>query len=143
MDKNSEEDLKKRQEQLDIEKLMSSDNGRRFVWKLLTYCGIYQDISFEEPYSAAKQAGKRQVGLYLLGILSEKQEVNVFKMMREARNASMEQETQYATSRRTEDDRSDSGNDEPTLDNGLPEYPFGLPKGGDIFDNGPDLDSFI
>jgi len=137
MDKDSHNDLKVRREELDIEVLMSTDNGRRFVWKLLAYCGVYQDLNFEEPYNAAKQAGKRQVGLYLLGIISDNNEEMVFKMMKEAKNASFEEEKYYDTRERNTEGKSI---DTTVGDN---DSPFGIPTGTFPEGRNTELGTFI
>lgn len=84
-------DKKLEQEKLDLEWLMEHESGRRVVWRLLSYAGIYRDIEGEGS-QAYKQIGRRQMGLHLLGLVSEASEDNVFKMMKEQREAALQEE---------------------------------------------------
>ena len=81
-------------QRLDIEAVMGSEHGRRFVWRILEYCGIYRDIEGDSP-DMLKQLGNRQTGLYILGIISDVCEDQVFKMMKEAKNKAKTEEEYY------------------------------------------------
>ena len=48
----------------------STEQGRSFMWEVLSYCGVYQDIAGESN-DVSKQLGKRQVGLHILGLLAD------------------------------------------------------------------------
>jgi len=99
------------QENEDIDAVMSTPQGRRFVWRLLKYCGIYQDISVSETNEVMKKLGKRQAGLFVLGICSERPSDSVFKMMKEAEASTLQEEKEYEQAdtieRGTEDTTSD------------------------------------
>lgn len=97
-------------EKYDLEWVLSSDSGRRFIWRVLSFCGVYQDIDPVDTSLALKQLGRRQVGLYLLGICSENNQDKVFTMMQEAHNASITQELQDGKERDGND--GDNGNDD-------------------------------
>jgi len=77
------------QQSSDIQDILNTEFGRRFLWRLIGYCGVYRDAEGEQ-LDIMKQLGKRQVGLYLLGILSDIDDEQVFTMMREAKNRDME-----------------------------------------------------
>lgn len=79
--------------------VMSTPIGRRFIWDTLSYCGVYHDIAGEASM-VARGLGKREVGLYLLGITSDVDEELVFTMMREAKDRAIEQEIKDDNERR-------------------------------------------
>lgn len=81
-------------QRLDIEAVMGSEHGRRFIWRILQYCGIYRDIEGDRD-DMLKQLGNRQTGLYILGIISDVCEDQVFQMMKEAKNQALMEEEYY------------------------------------------------
>lgn len=70
---------------LAYETVLSSQNGRRFLWMLLSFCGIYQDIHTDDPREDARRLGQRSVGLWLLQELEKVDSEQVLKMMREGK----------------------------------------------------------
>jgi hypothetical protein len=91
---------REREQRDDVIDLMSTEQGRRFVWRLLSYTGIYRAHEGDSE-SILKQEGRRQVGLYLLGIVSDVAEDRVFDMMREAKNQSIQEKLQHEQSNNT------------------------------------------
>lgn len=81
--KSQVEELIALEERDDILFLLESEHGRRFLWKAISHCGVYQDIEMSE--NTGRLLGRRSVGLYLLTKLSEVSEDLVFKMMKEAK----------------------------------------------------------
>ena len=75
----------------DLKWVSSTAQGRKFIWEMLSYCGVYKDLA-GEPVEVAKQLGKRQVGLHILGLLDDLNDEIIFSMMREAKNRKREQE---------------------------------------------------
>ena len=113
MDGENLSEFEKAQQQLqalDIEVVMGTENGRRFIWRILEYCGIYRDIDGDRS-DMLKQIGNRQAGLYILGIVSDIAEDQVFKMMKEAKNRSVTEEEYYDERDRNNRDSDDSGNE--------------------------------
>ena len=96
------EKQKLQQQADDIKFIMESENGRRFIWRMLEYCGIYRDIE-GTGHEADRQIGKRRAGLYLLGIVSDTQETEVFEMMKEARNRKADEDYQFTKDEERED----------------------------------------
>jgi hypothetical protein len=91
----------------DVQWVMETEQGRRFVWDLLAFCGVYRALE-GEPNQMLVQEGQRRVGLHLLGITTEASEDHVFMMMLEAKNRTIEEmnhvkRSQPDTDRRTED----------------------------------------
>lgn len=66
--KNAGRDEKelKRRERNDIEFLLSSPQGRRFLWKLLCECGIYELSYVQDSDMTAFNEGRRTVGNNIL-----------------------------------------------------------------------------
>lgn len=90
----------------DTEWVMSTEQGRRWVWTVLSFCGVYHDFSGTKD-ELLKQVGKRQIGLYLMGIISDASEELLFRMMREAKNQAEEEEYEHRKQRASD---SDTGN---------------------------------
>lgn len=49
----------------DLRFILSTDQGRRFVWKMLSRCGVFK-ISFTGSSQTFFNEGERSIGLYLL-----------------------------------------------------------------------------
>ncbi|WP_140179419.1 MULTISPECIES: Bbp19 family protein [Providencia] len=65
------EKLKREREIEDIKQIMSTEAGRRFVWRITSSCGVF-DISFtNDPYVTAFNEGARNQGLMLLSDVME------------------------------------------------------------------------
>jgi hypothetical protein len=69
------------------------------MWRLLSYCGVYRDIE-GSGNDMLKQIGRRQVGLYLLGLISDSSEDRIFDMMREAKDRAIEEKIDYERNNR-------------------------------------------
>lgn len=128
-------DEKEKQKRNDVEWVLSTEQGRRFMFNLLGHCGLYRS---QEGDSEARtiQEGARRVGLHLLGSITEVDELLYVKMQVEARNRNIQEifnerssDTDTSDSTSTSS-RSDAEYDSATggYDSGdtLPEYEFGL-----------------
>lgn len=73
-----------RDERNDLSKVLSSLEGRRFIWRILSQAGIYKDMPVENPQLMARQAGKRALGLWLLQLVGDCDNEKLFQMMNEA-----------------------------------------------------------
>jgi hypothetical protein len=103
---NAFEESRIRQQKADIESVMSTENGRRFVWRILEYCGVYRDIVGDQN-EMLKQIGNRQTGLYIMGLIDDACGDKLFRMMTESKNVSKEEELFYEREdRRLEADRN-------------------------------------
>lgn len=49
-----------------LKEVMSTVNGRHFVWEILSDCGIYLDGFSPDPYIHARASGARRIGLRLM-----------------------------------------------------------------------------
>ncbi len=59
MDKKTE----RQQELMDVKEVMKLPSGRRFMWRLLSKCGIWRDGIGRTDQMTYVFAGRRQVGL--------------------------------------------------------------------------------
>jgi hypothetical protein len=92
-------------DRLDVEWITSTEQGRRFMWRLLSYCGVYRDIE-GSGNDMLKQIGRRQVGLYILGLVADASEDRIFDMMREAKERSIEEKLHYERTNRDNESRA-------------------------------------
>jgi hypothetical protein len=60
--------LRDQQERDDIRKVMSTPEGRRECWRLLSMCGVYRTSvvpGAEQPFQVHFNEGQRNVGLWM------------------------------------------------------------------------------
>ena len=69
-----------------IEHVLSTNAGRRFLWRILSLCGVYQDINVDDPQEAARKLGQRSIGLLLMQIIGDADQEKLFTMMKEAKS---------------------------------------------------------
>jgi hypothetical protein len=55
----------------DISVIMSTKGGRKFINRVLDQCGLFSDTFHTDPHDHAKNAGRRQIGLWLVNELKE------------------------------------------------------------------------
>lgn len=70
----------------DVRAVLATPQGRRMVWRLITHCRVFQSIwrpSAEIHYLE----GARNVGLYVLGEITEAQPDALLQMMQENKTA--------------------------------------------------------
>jgi hypothetical protein len=63
-------DIKEAQQRHDLEWVMSTEQGRRFVWRLLSECKMFHDI-VGDGHIAFRQIGRRQVGLFITDLITQ------------------------------------------------------------------------
>lgn len=78
------EESKRNQELNDVEFVLSTPQGRRFLWRLLGVCHVFK-TSFTGNSTTFFNEGKRDVGLRLLGDINEASPDSYLKMMQEAK----------------------------------------------------------
>jgi len=68
----------------DIRNVCKSIHGRRLIWRILSFCGVFED---SEPGLNSdflrEQVGKRRTGLYIMGILNEADPAILLNIMNE------------------------------------------------------------
>lgn len=55
----------------DMRVLMKTPSGRRFIWRVLSKCHMFHTTSHHDPTSMAIKSGERDVGLWVLGELTQ------------------------------------------------------------------------
>jgi hypothetical protein len=107
----SEQDLddkqKLDQERSDIDWVMSTEQGRRFVWRMLSECGLYHDFE-GDANTMFKQAGRRQIALFLLGIIPQD---SMFQMMKDAQNKEIEEKLKHDNRNKRDTSIGDTSSD--------------------------------
>ncbi len=61
--------LRKEREDDDLEQVMNTECGRRFIWKILSASGVFHSSFSSDPYSTAFNEGARNKGLELFNNL--------------------------------------------------------------------------
>jgi hypothetical protein len=61
----------RKQELLDLDTLMSTPAGSRFIWRLLTLSGVFRSSFSSDALVMAMNEGQRNLGLRLLGDVME------------------------------------------------------------------------
>ncbi|MDD9340221.1 MAG: hypothetical protein PV362_11360 [Providencia heimbachae] len=61
--------LRKEREDDDLEQVMNTESGRRFIWKILSASGVFHSSFSSDPYSTAFNEGARNKGLELFNNL--------------------------------------------------------------------------
>ena len=72
------------QELNDIRSLLNATEGRRFLWRLLTHCGVYKQ-SFTGNSETFFLEGQRSVGLWALADIMDAEPDAYLRMIKENR----------------------------------------------------------
>ena len=79
-------DRERRKRELeDLRFVLSSYSGRRLLWRLLGHCSVFQSI-WDPSSKVHHNAGRQDVGHFLMAELTAADEEAFFVMMREARD---------------------------------------------------------
>lgn len=54
------------QEVEDLKKILSTDEGKRFFWRMFEHCGLYRTPATGEPLGTHINIGQHQVALWLV-----------------------------------------------------------------------------
>lgn len=68
----------------DLKYLLSVPQGRRFIWRYLEICGVFRSIWHASALIHFNE-GKRDVGLHLIGDITEADPEGLIRMMAEAK----------------------------------------------------------
>lgn len=79
---HSKAELQRLNELSDLKAVMSTEAGRRFMWRLLTECKTYSSI-FAQNSSIYYNSGKQDVGHFLIAEISEASPELYLKMQNE------------------------------------------------------------
>ena len=86
-------DLARKQELLDLENVVRSEGGRRFIARMLERFGVNRSSYSGDPHATAFNEGMRNAGLFLLAELNEPQiQPYYLLLLQEARKAEPEKQ---------------------------------------------------
>jgi len=94
----------------DIQFMMSTASGRAVMWRMLSFCGVYDQVSGTHDEMLLLE-GKRRVGLQVMASIVEQCEDQFFIMMKEAKTKSKEIENEQEIRSREENRNYESGRD--------------------------------
>lgn len=69
----------------DLRIVLSTEAGRRFAWRVLTYCKVFADTFDESVHRTAFNSGVQNVGHFVMGEITAASEDGLFLMMSENR----------------------------------------------------------
>jgi hypothetical protein len=69
----------------DLKSVLSTVQGRRFVWKYLEKCGVYTTSFSESPHRTMFLEGQRNIGLMLMADINAADPYLYVKMMNESK----------------------------------------------------------
>jgi hypothetical protein len=75
----------RRQELNDIRTLLNNASGRRFMWRMLEQCKVFNSIYSESDKQMAYYAGKQDLGHFLMSEISEADNNLLIKLMKDNR----------------------------------------------------------
>jgi|TARA_R110000824_G_scaffold20891_2_gene78308 hypothetical protein len=68
--RKKQRDLRRETELYELEKILSTYEGRSFLWRLIAFCGIYE-AGVTHELETFRQLGKRDIGLWLLAEIDQ------------------------------------------------------------------------
>lgn len=78
------ENFDRKKELDDLRAILSIKEGRRFLWRLLTHCKVFESI-WRQSAEIHYLSGKQDTGHFLMSEITEAGEELFFTMMREAK----------------------------------------------------------
>lgn len=77
------DEQRRRQELNDLASILQEPHGRRFIWRLLERCNVFESIQ-RQSAEIHYLSGQRDVGLFLMSEVTEADQIALFKMMLES-----------------------------------------------------------
>lgn len=77
--------IERENELADLKAILGLAEGRRFLWRLLSFTGVYRETFALNALSMANAEGLRKAGLWLLTEITDADEDRLLQMMRETR----------------------------------------------------------
>ncbi|HXS30594.1 MAG TPA: hypothetical protein VN755_07150 [Steroidobacteraceae bacterium] len=75
---------RREKELADVRVVCDTEEGRRFIFRLMGHCKVFESVY---GVDLAYQAGKQDVGHYLMAEVNDANDELLFRMMREAKTA--------------------------------------------------------
>lgn len=85
-------DFQAREARLDLQQVLATPRGRRWVWRVLSLARIYEQSFTGDPLTTAFNEGRRAVGNQILAELNEAAPDAFVSMIREHQQAAREVE---------------------------------------------------
>jgi hypothetical protein len=82
----SREERLRRRQMDDIAAVLSSIHGRRLLWRLLTECGVFKSVHHQSGSQVYYNAGKQDVGHFLMAEVIETDPKKFMEMQTEAKD---------------------------------------------------------
>lgn len=93
----------------DMKRLLTTDVGRRVMWRILKHCRVYETITVQSSVIYTL-SGMRDVGLFVMAEIAAADELALLRMMQE--NYARERDDRATTIDSGQNDSDDRGNDE-------------------------------
>lgn len=75
--------LKRQSELEDLRYLLQSQQGRRFFWRLLSHCSVYNSIFNTNALTQSHNSGRQDIGHFVQGEIVQASPDNYLKMQNE------------------------------------------------------------
>jgi len=84
--RNADKKVKDREwnEAQDAKSVLQTAGGRRLLWRILTYCRVFESVYDERPNKIAYNSGRQDTGHFITGIIAFAGEEYLLRMMKEA-----------------------------------------------------------
>lgn len=92
------EERRRERELGDLRAVLTTEEGRRVIWRLLEHCAVFQSI-WHPSALIHHNAGRQDVGHFLMAEVQEADELAYFEMAREARANRLREEDENEAGR--------------------------------------------
>lgn len=82
----------------DLRAVLATEPGRRVLWRVLWHCGVFASVYDEGPL-IYKNAGRQDVGHFLMAEIEAADDEAIFRLMVEARRREKRTDTENEASR--------------------------------------------
>jgi len=70
----------------EVRQLLRTPYGRKFLWRVISECGVFKTLSYDEELGMAIKSGRRDIGLWLLREIDEADKNGYLKLIQEDLN---------------------------------------------------------
>lgn len=71
---------------MEIQRIMSTEGGRAFMYRMLEQTGIFSTTYDDNPYTHARNTGRREAGIWLFNELQDAAFESYLRMLKEQRD---------------------------------------------------------
>ena len=76
---------RRKQELNDLRTILSNSSGRRFMWRLLETCKVFNSVYSQDAHMMAYYSGKQDLGHFLMSEITEADNNLLLKLMKDNR----------------------------------------------------------